>query len=93
MEETGCVFDPDLIVAFRGVFHRKERFASSDGSREYLLTDRRFTADEVHSMLAEGGLRVLDVRPVQAGRWGRVPVLTAEAPEAKELLFVARRPG
>jgi 2-polyprenyl-3-methyl-5-hydroxy-6-metoxy-1,4-benzoquinol methylase/GNAT superfamily N-acetyltransferase len=94
MQDTGAVFDPDLLVYFDGIYYRKERFAAAAGqtSSEFLVRDRRFASNEVRRLFEDSGLEVLEIRPVQAGSWLRTPPLSEDDPRAKELVVVARRP-
>lgn len=90
MQTTGNIFDPDHFVVDRihGIVYRKEQFAE-EGSlpSEYVIRDRRFTMEEITSLVESAGFRVVLSRYVQSGRWD-VP-LDAKDKRAKEILIVA----
>jgi SAM-dependent methyltransferase len=92
MEQTGAVFDPQLILYFRNAFYRKEQFRGDEGQlpAELVVRDRRFTPAAVRELFETAGFKVCDLRPVQAGHWNRAPVLAATDERAKELLIIAR---
>ena len=94
METSGLIFDPKLLLRYRGVYYRKEQFEGTEIKlpAELVVRDRRFTAAEVTALARSAGLEVLEVRPVRAGEWERTPVLAENDPRAKELLLVARTP-
>jgi len=93
MEATGDVFDPKYLLQYRGVFYRKEQFAGDAGAlpAEHIVRDRRFSAAEIRSLVTSVGFEVTEVRPVQSGRWSRMPMLEPGDPKAKELLVFANR--
>jgi hypothetical protein len=94
MEETGSVFNPDLLLLYNGVYYRKEQFqgAGSQLPAELVVRDRRFTSVELEALAVRAGLDVLEIRPVRSGEWGRDPALGEDDPTAKELLLIARKP-
>jgi 2-polyprenyl-3-methyl-5-hydroxy-6-metoxy-1,4-benzoquinol methylase/GNAT superfamily N-acetyltransferase len=95
MEETGSVFNPDLMLLYNGVYYRKEQFQGAGGQlpAELVVRDRRFTSAELRSLAVGAGLEVLQIRPVRSGEWDRDPALEEGDIAAKELLLIARKPG
>jgi 2-polyprenyl-3-methyl-5-hydroxy-6-metoxy-1,4-benzoquinol methylase/GNAT superfamily N-acetyltransferase len=93
METSGSIFDPDLLVLFDGIYYRKEQFQEANWRlpAELVVRDRRFTASEVATLMERAGFEVVEIRPVQAGKWDRQPPLSETDERAKELLVVARR--
>lgn len=94
MEKSGNVFDPSLLLHYRGVYYRKEQFEEATWRLpvELVVRDRRFTPEMLQTLLGAVGLEMLLVRPVRAGAWGDEPPLEAHDSRAKEYLVVARRP-
>ncbi len=94
MEKTGNVFDPGLLLSYDGVYYRKEQFQQKGRQlpAELVVRDRRFNSADVRSLVETADLEVIEIRPVQSGRWDRKPVLAEDDPAAKELLFIARKP-
>lgn len=93
MESSGDVFNPELLLYYDGVFYRKEQFSRASWRlpTELVVRDRRFTVDELHALLRETGFEVREIRPVQAGKWEREPVLDPADRQAKELLVIAQK--
>jgi SAM-dependent methyltransferase/GNAT superfamily N-acetyltransferase len=94
MEETGAVFNPDLLLLYNGVYYRKEQFqgAGAQLPAELVVRDRRFTSATLRALAAKAGLDVLEIRPVRSGEWDRALALAEDDPAAKELLLIARKP-
>ena len=70
METTGEFFNPNFILLDdkRHVACRKEQYSAKSGlPGEYLLCDRRFTADEICIWAESCGLIVAESRFVRAG--------------------------
>ena len=92
MQTTGDIFDPDHYVVddVHGIVYRKEQFAE-EGSlpSEYVIRDRRFTMQEITSLVESAGFRVVLTRYVQSGRWDTP--LDATDKKAKEILLVAKK--
>ena len=89
METTGEFFNPNFILLDekRHVACRKEQFSARSGlPGEYLLCDRRFTADEIHAWAEACGLAVKEVRFVRAGFDTEFDALTG-----KEILLITKR--
>jgi SAM-dependent methyltransferase/GNAT superfamily N-acetyltransferase len=93
MEQTGSVFDPQLLLLYNGVYYRKEQFqgAGAQLPAELVVRDRRFNSEKLRGLVSRASLEVLEIRPVRSGEWDRTPVLEESDPAAKELLLVARR--
>lgn len=91
MEQSGSVFDPELLLYFEGTFYRKEQFDGGPGRlpAEYVVRDRRFLADDVRAALTEVGLDVVNVFPSRLGHWLEGP---PGDPSGKEIVAVARKP-
>ena len=93
METTGSVFDPEAILAFDGVYYRKEQFLRPGAHlpTELVVRDRRFTGDQLHRLVDDAGFTVESIAPVQAGEWDRRPELAPSDSRAKEWLVIARK--
>ncbi len=91
MEQSGSVFDPELLLYFEDTFYRKEQFDGGPGRlpAEYVVRDRRFSVDGVHGALAEAGLEIVNVFPSRLGHWISGP---PGDPSGKEIVAVARKP-
>ena len=90
METTGEFFNPNFILLDekRHIACRKEQFSARSGlPGEYLLCDRRFTADEIRSWAEACGLAVTEVRFVRAGFGDEF-----DASTGKEILLITKRP-
>ena len=89
METTGEFFNPNFILLDekRHVACRKEQFSARSGlPGEYLLCDRRFTADEIRAWAEACGLAVTEVRFVRAGFDAEF-----DASTGKEILLITKR--
>ena len=90
MQESGEFFDGKCVLVdekHRLVCH-KEQFPFGKGlpSGEFLIRDRRFTADEIATWLAAAGLEVVQTRFVRAGFKVEYAVSTG-----KEILLFAKK--
>jgi 2-polyprenyl-3-methyl-5-hydroxy-6-metoxy-1,4-benzoquinol methylase/GNAT superfamily N-acetyltransferase len=94
MEETGSIFDPDLLLLYNDVYYRKEQFQEADWvlPAELVVRDRRFRPSDLRELIEAAGLEVIEIRPVQSGSWDRSPSLDETDQRAKELLLFARKP-
>jgi SAM-dependent methyltransferase len=92
MERSGDVFDPDLLLEYQGVYYRKEQFLEMEDylPSEHVVRDLRYTTTSLAALLEEAGFEVMDLRPVQAGKWDLEPPLDMHDLRAKELLAIAR---
>lgn len=92
MQTSGNVFDPShfLLESETGVVYRKEQFENDgDLSAEYVIRDKRYTKEEICSLLIKTGFDILEVRYVRAGRWDTP--LDARHKNAKEILVFAKK--
>ena len=92
MQATGSVFDPKhfFLDTDDRIVYRKEQFVG-DGLPpwEVVVRDRRYSADELTELFRSVGVEPVEVRCVQAGRWGTA--LQPTDRRAKEVLFVGRK--
>ena len=89
METTGEFFNPNFILLDdkRHVACRKEQFSAKSGlPGEYLLCDRRFTADEIRIWAESCGLIVAESRFVRAGFDAKFDATTG-----KEILLITKK--
>ena len=89
METTGEFFNPNYILLDdkRHVACRKEQFSAKSGlPGEYLLCDRRFTAEEIRTWAEACGLAVIDSRFVRAGFSDEFDAFTG-----KEILLITKK--
>ena len=89
METTGEFFNPNFILLDdkRHVACRKEQFSAASGlPGEYLLCDRRFTADEIRIWAESCGLAVTESRFVRAGFDAEF-----DASTGKEILLITKK--
>lgn len=90
MQETGEFFDGRFLLVDekRRLVCHKEQFPFGKGlpSGEFLIRDRRFTAEEISAWLASAGLEVIRTRFVRAGFKVEYAVSTG-----KEILLFARK--
>ncbi len=91
MHRCGDVFDPEYfaIDTRTGLVFRKEQFDDESLPAEYVIRDRRYTMDEIVSIVSGCGFEVLESRYVRAGRWDTP--LTSTDPKAKEIIVLARK--
>ncbi|MCQ2069629.1 MAG: GNAT family N-acetyltransferase [archaeon] len=92
MQSSGNVFDPDYyaIDSTTKLVYRKEQFHSDESlPAEYVIRDKRYSLEEITSLVTECGFEVINSRYVQAGHWD-VP-LGAVDPKAKEILLILQK--
>lgn len=92
MQSSGNIFNPDYfaIDTPSGLVYRKEQFSNDDSlSAEYVIRDKRFTRNEIISVLENEGFEILDSRYVRAGHFDEK--LHAKDSHAKEICIVARK--
>lgn len=92
MQKSGNIFDPNyfLLETDSGVVYRKEQFENDEElSAEYVIRDKRYSRNEICSLLTSANFRILETRYVQAGRWNTP--LDAHNHSAKEILIFAQR--
>jgi 2-polyprenyl-3-methyl-5-hydroxy-6-metoxy-1,4-benzoquinol methylase len=92
MEQSGAIFDPELLLHYEGVYYRKEQFEGYHGRlpTELVVRDKRYSTDELAALLDNARFDALDVRPVRLGHWSDAR-LPGSDDRAKELVAVARR--
>lgn len=93
MESSGDIFNPDfyMIDDDSGVVYRKEQFEHGNQLPvELIVRDRRYSPDEISSLCAAVGLKVLWTRCVRSGDWKTE--LDPENPRAKEVLILCQKP-
>lgn len=91
MEASGNIFKPEyyLINTDDGLVYRKEQFTSGDDIfAEYLVADKRYKKTEIIKLAEAEGLKVIDSRYVQAGRWDTS--LSSTDSKAKEILLILK---
>ncbi|MGN0137805.1 MAG: class I SAM-dependent methyltransferase [Candidatus Methanomethylophilaceae archaeon] len=92
MHKSGDIFNPDLylIDTKTGLVYRKEQFGEDSSlPAEYIIRDRRYTAEEITGLVSRYGFDIIDHRYVLAGRWNES--LGPTDPKAKEILVIARK--
>lgn len=89
MAKTGNIFNPEyyMINTDDGLVYRKEQF-DTDGllATEYVLADKRYTADEISETVKRLGFEIQEIQYVQAGHWDKS--LAATDDSAKEILLI-----
>ena len=92
MQQTGNIFNPDTFVIDEktNLVFRKEIF-KGDGflDSEYIIRDKRYTKNEIISILEKEGFNILEARFVRAGKFD-LP-LEATDQSAKEILIIAEK--
>ena len=89
MQKTGEIFNPQYYFydSTTGVVYRKEQFTLDNNIPcELIVRDRRYTADELHSLCRSVGIEPLWTRHVRMGKWD--DHLAAHDPNAKEVLLL-----
>lgn len=91
MEKTGDIFNPQyfLLDTDSRIVYRKERFEQGDLPIELIVSDRRFSMDEICSMCRQNGLSVEFSSYINARDWDSP--LEATNPLAKEILLICRK--
>lgn len=94
MMETGDIFNPDhlAIDTKTKLVYRKEQFPATKTNylpAEYIIRDKRYTMDEITSLVVQEGFKVIDSRYVQAGKFSKA--LTNTDPSAKEILLICQK--
>lgn len=91
MQSNGEFFDPNylLVDEKRRLVCHKEQFAKGDGlPGEYLIRDRRYTADELARLFERNGMKVVARHYLRAGFRTEY-----DAQSGKEILVVATKSG
>lgn len=94
MERSGDIFDPSLLLYYRGIYYRKEQFLQLENylPSEHVVRDLRYSSNSLAMLIEAADLEIDDLRPVQSGHWNRDPMLVESDPDAKELLVIAHKP-
>lgn len=92
MQESGDIFNPKFFAIDKKnrLVYRKEQFGNDSSlSAEYVIRDKRYTMDEIESLIISSGFEILDKRYVSAGHFD--VKLHALDEHAKEICVVARK--
>ena len=91
-KQTGNIFNPEnfIIDEKSNLVYRKEMF-KGDGflDSEYIIRDKRYTKNEISSLLEKQQLKVIEARYVRAGQFEKA--LTPTDINAKENLLVTNK--
>ena len=92
MQKTGDVFNPDTYVIDKhtGLVFRKEIF-KGDGflDSEYIIRDKRYTRNEIESILKCNGFEIIESKYVSAGKFDNA--LENINSHAKEILIICKK--
>lgn len=92
MKETGNIFNPQYIAidTRTRLVYRKEQFDNDSSlSAEYVIRDKRYTMEEIQSLLLKSNFEIIDKRYVRAGHFDED--LAPLDKHAKEICIVARK--
>lgn len=91
MEQTGNVFDPKYFILddTSHIVYRKERFEHGGLPIELIVRDRRFSKEEICNMCEKHGLKIEQVRYVNASDW--TIERNAFDKKAKEILLICKK--
>ncbi|KHD05472.1 hypothetical protein PN36_12395 [Candidatus Thiomargarita nelsonii] len=92
MQSSGNIFNPKyfMLDVDTGVVYRKERFFDEGKlNAEYLIRDKRYARSEFIALLEQIGLKVIDSRYVQSGKWD-APLFSTDE-KAKEILVIVEK--
>jgi SAM-dependent methyltransferase/GNAT superfamily N-acetyltransferase len=92
MQSSGNIFNPKYfwLDVDTGVVYRKERFFDEGKlDAEYLIRDKRYACSELIALLEKIGLKVIESRYVQSGKWESP--LSATDEKAKEILVIVEK--
>jgi SAM-dependent methyltransferase/GNAT superfamily N-acetyltransferase len=92
MQSSGNIFNPKyfLLDVDTGVVYRKERFFDEGKlNTEYLIRDKRYARSEFIALLEQIGLKVIESRYVQSGKWD-FPLSSTDE-KAKEILIIVEK--
>jgi len=92
MQSSGNIFNPKyfLLDVDTGVVYRKERFFDEGKLEvEYLIRDKRYARSELIALVEQIGLKVIDSRYVQSGKWD-FPLSSTDE-KAKEILVIVEK--
>lgn len=92
MQKSGNIFNPKYLAIDQKtrLVYRKEQFGNDDNlSAEYVIRDKRYTMNEIITLLIKCKFEILDKRYVRAGHFDEK--LQALDEHAKEICIVARK--
>ena len=92
MQLSGNIFNPKyfLLDVETGVVYRKEQFFDNGKlNAEYLIRDKRYARSEFIALLEQIGLKVIESRYVQSGKW-EYPLSSTDE-KAKEILVIVEK--
>lgn len=92
MQKSGNIFNPKYFAIDEKtrLVYRKEQFGNDNSlSAEYVIRDKRYTMDEIITLLMDNKFDILDKRYVRAGHFDEeLPALNEHA---KEICVVAQK--
>lgn len=92
MQKTGNIFNPKFFAIDEktGLVYRKEQFGNDNNlSAEYVIRDKRYTMNEIETLLSKNKFKIIDKRYVRAGHFDEK--LDALNEHAKEICIVAQK--
>lgn len=92
MQKSGNIFNPKFLAIDEKtrLVYRKEQFGNDNSlSAEYVIRDKRYTMDEIESLLIKNKFKIIDKRYVRAGHFDEK--LQALDEHAKEICIVAQK--
>ncbi|MCD8119985.1 MAG: bifunctional GNAT family N-acetyltransferase/class I SAM-dependent methyltransferase [Lachnospiraceae bacterium] len=93
MQQTGDIFEPEYYLAdcSKNIVYRKEQF-ESDGlmPAEYVIRDRRYTGEELRTLLNEAGFVVKNLVYTRAGFLDN---RNSSDDKTKEILVIVQKPA
>lgn len=92
MQKSGDVFDGSSMIIDKdtGIVYRKEQFDNDNElSAEFIIRDKRYTMNEISSLLEKTGFRIIEKNYT---RIGFKDFYGPADPHAKEILIVAEKP-
>lgn len=92
MQKSGNIFNPKFLAIDEKtrLVYRKEQFGDDNSlAAEYVIRDKRYTMDEIETLLLKNQFIILDKRYVRAGHFDEG--LQALDEHAKEICIVAKK--
>ena len=91
MQQTGNIFDKNKIIIDKNsyVCYRKEQFSGSKENlfNEFIVRDKRYTKNEIVTLLKHKNFEIIDCRYVRAGNWNE----KLSKDTGKEILIVCKK--
>lgn len=90
MEKTGDIFNCKMFVDPKThVCYRRELFSGSEEDlfREFFVRDRRYTIEEIQSLLSDVGFQIIETSFVRAGKW----TSPFDRTNGKEILLMCKK--